>query len=122
MASNGHLEAAWDLASQDGQSLMGGVGGSVSLQNKSESVVTDPDGELLELQDKSDTGFRVVRRVLVRVQDGKIQFTTITDGAQTLTVSVAALKSAFAANKQNATDVAADEVKFLQSLRKLSGM
>ena len=64
----------------------------------------------------------MVRRVLVRVQDGKIQFTTITDGAQTLTVSVAALKSAFAANKQNATDVAADEVKFLQSLRKLSGM
>lgn len=122
MASNGNIEAAWDLASKDGQSLMVWVGGSVTLQNKSESVVTDPDGELLELQDKSDTGFRVVRRVLVRVQDGKIQFTTITDGAQTLTVSVAALKSAFAANKQNATDVAADEVKFLQSLRKLSGM
>jgi hypothetical protein len=122
MASNGNIEAAWDLASKDGQSLMVWVGGSVTLQNKSESVVTDPDGELLELQDKSETGFRVVRRVLVRVQDGKIQFTTITDGAQTLTVSVAALKSAFAANKQNATDVAADEVKFLQSLRKLSGM
>lgn len=121
MASGGNIEAAWELASKDGQSLMVWVGGSVTLQNKSESIVTDSDGELLELQGKSGTGFQVVRRVLVQVQDGKIRFKTITDGAQTLTVSSETLRSAVVSTSGNTTDVDADKARFLQSLRKLSG-
>ena len=113
MASRGDFSAAWALAAADGQPLMVWVGRSVMLQGGGQSIATDENGEVLELQSRNGESFSVSRRMQVQIQNGSIRFTEVPVAGPSLTVSTEALSTGTAA------DVSADDAKFLQSLRKL---